>query len=126
MLREDIPAKQYIEQFADWENGDVDGVYQYAVGPMLHEFATPVFGDMCRHYVHKLQKENVLPFRYSKMGHWFGKTTVHDTTRKHNLRTAKTEIDIVVLSQNKHEYLEMVGKLMPQKESAKFFRLFLE
>lgn len=124
--------------YSDLENGDVDGVYQYAVEQMLHEFAAPVFEDICRQYVQKLQKENVLPFRYSKMGRWFGKTTVRDTTWKNNLRTAETEIDIVALSQNKQEYLvgeckfkeseftyseylEVSGKLMPQKESAKFF-----
>lgn len=124
--------------YSDLENGDVDSVYQYAVEPMLHEFAAPVFEDICRHYVQKLQKENVFPFRYSKMGRWIGKTTVRDTTRKNNLRTAETEIDIVALSQNEQEYLvgeckfkeseftyseylEVVGKLTPQKESAEFY-----
>ena len=124
--------------YSDLENSDVDGVYRYAVEPMLHEFAAPVFKDICRQYVQKLQKENVLPFRYSKLGRWFGKTTVRDTTQKNNVRTAETEIDILAFSQDKKkylvgeckfkksefaysEYLDVIGKPMPQKEYAEFF-----
>ena len=124
--------------YSDLENGDAYGVYRYAVEPALHEFAAPVFEDICRQYVQKLQKENALPFRYSKMGRWFGKTTVRDTAQKNNLRTAETEIDIVALSQDKKkylvgeckfkkseftysEYLDVIGKLMPQKEYARFY-----
>ena len=124
--------------YSDLENGDVEGVYQYAVEPMLHEFASPVFEDICRQYVQKLQKANALPFRYSKMGRWYGRTTVRDTAQSNNLRTAETEIDIVALSQNKKqylvgeckfkeseftysEYLDVMGKLVPQQENAEFY-----
>ena len=39
----------------------------------MHEFASPVFEDICREFVRELQKKNALPFRYTKMGRWTGK-----------------------------------------------------
>lgn len=124
--------------YSDLEGGDVDGVYRYAVEPLLHKFAAPVFEDICRQYIQRLQKAGSLPFRYSKIGRWFGRTTVRDTVQDNKLRTAETEIDIVALSgdQKKYligeckfkengftysEYLDVMGKLMPQKETAEFF-----
>ena len=34
--------------------------------------------DSMKEFVKELQKKNVLPFRYSQMGRWTGKTTVRD------------------------------------------------
>ena len=124
--------------YSDLEAGDVDGVYKYAVEPLLHEFSAYTFEDVCRQYVQKLQKANMLPFRYSKMGRYAGKTTVHDITKKNGTRIAETEIDILAISRdmkkylvgeckfqkkpfNYSQYLDTVAKLMPQKENAKFF-----
>ena len=60
--------------------GDVDGVYEYAIAPQLHEFAASVLEDICREHVREMQKANALasalPFRYSQMGRWWRKTTV--------------------------------------------------
>ncbi len=52
----------------DLEAGDVDGVYEYAIAPLLHEFIAFTFEDICRQYVQELQKANALSFRYAKMG----------------------------------------------------------
>lgn len=124
--------------YSDLEAGDVDGVYRYAVEPLLHEYAALSFEDICRQYVQELQKSGSLPFRYSKMGRWFGKTTVRDTSPEERLRNAETEIDIVAVSRQEDkylvgeckfkgnpfsysDYLNTLAKLTPQKKNASFF-----
>lgn len=124
--------------YSDLEIGDVDGVYTYGVEPLLHEFASYTFEDICRQFVQELQKANALPFRYSKMGRWMGKTTIRDTSHEKDLRVAETEIDIVAVSREMDqyligeckfksdpfsysEYLDTLAKLSPQKEQSKFF-----
>ena len=54
--------------YMDLEAGDVDGVYEYAIAPLLHEFIAFTLEDICRQYVQELQKANALSFRYAKMG----------------------------------------------------------
>ena len=87
--------------YSDLEAGDVDGVYRYAIEPILHEYAASAFEDVCRQYVQELQKANALPFRYARMGRWFGKTTVRDDA----LRMAETEVDLLAVSRDGKQYL---------------------
>ena len=120
------------------EYGDVDGVYNYMIEPFLHEFASLTFEDICREFVKELQKKNALPFRFVKLGRWFGKTTVRDKNAKNGLRTAETEIDILGIGRNTKkylvgeckfthspfdytEYLDTEAKLTPQKEKFEFY-----
>ena len=124
--------------YSDLETGDVDGVYEYAVEPMLHEYAALTFENVCRQFVQRLQKENALPFRYSKIGRWMGKTTVRDADKPSGTRVAETEIDIVAISRDLKnyligeckfkgrpfsygEYLDVTCKLSQQKENASFY-----
>ena len=126
------------------EDGDVEGVFEYAVKPVLHEFASFAFEDVCREFVREMQKKNELPFRYSKMGRWFGKTTVRDEKAANGLRTAETEIDLLCIDKpakeylvgeckfkgvpfSYSEYLDTSAKLSPLKENAVFhYALFSE
>jgi len=127
-----------FSNYTDLEVGDVDGVYKYIIEPKLHEFASLAFEDVCREYVQELQKSNALPFRYSKMGRWFGKTTVRTKGQLNSLIVAETEIDIVALSElarsyligeckfkgvpfSYSEYLDTLAKLTPQKANAEFY-----
>ena len=120
------------------EDGDVDGVYEYVVEPALHKFASFTFEDVCREFVKEQQKRNALPFRYNKMGRWFGKTTVRDEHTDTGLRTAETEIDLLAIDRDEKnylvgeckfkeqpfrysEYLNTVAKLTPQKQKADFY-----
>ena len=130
--------------FSQLEDGDVDGVCEYVVKPALHKFASFTFEDICREFVREMQKKNELPFRYAKMGRWFGKTTVRDEKAASGLRTAETEIDILCIDRGAKEYLvgeckfkgvpfsyseycDTVAKLSPLKEKAKFhYALFSE
>ena len=85
-----------------------------------------------------MQKKNQLPFRYAKMGRWFGKTTVRDTKKENGLRTVETEIDLLCVDRDcknylvgeckfktvpfsYSEYLDTLAKLTPLKENANFY-----
>lgn len=117
------------------ETSDVDGVYQYSIKPNLKSFASLTFEDVCREYVTELQKNNSLPFRYTGMGRWFGKTTVR---AKDKLQIAETEIDILAIApqDNKYlvgeckfkdsefnysEYLDTEAKLSDEKTKSNFY-----
>lgn len=130
--------------FSQLEDGDVEGVYEYIVEPVLHEFASFAFEDVCREFVREMQKRNELPFRYTKMGRWTGKTTIRDTKTESGYRIAETEIDLLCIDRKGEEYLvgeckfkkepfdygeylDTLMKLSPLKEKAKFhYALFSE
>lgn len=130
--------------YSQLEDGDVDGVYQYMIEPALHQFASFVFEDVCREFVREMQKKNALPFRYAKMGRWMGKTTVRDKEAASGLRVAETEIDLLCVRADAKEYLvgeckfkgtpfdyseylDVVAKLTPLKQNARFhYALFSE
>ncbi|MCD7862460.1 MAG: ATP-binding protein [Lachnospiraceae bacterium] len=129
---------------SDLEDGDVSGVYEYAVKPALHEFAALPFEEVCRIFVKELQRDNALPFRYSKMGRWMGRTTVRNPAAETGVSVAETEIDILAIGRDEKEYLvgeckfkghpftyseylDTAAKLAPLKETAKFtYALFSE
>ena len=88
--------------------------------------------------VKEMQKNNLLPFRYAKMGRWIGKTTVRDNSTKNGLRLADTEIDLLGIGKDNaeylvgeckfknspftySEYLDTKAKLTPLKEKAEFY-----
>ncbi len=129
---------------SELEDGDVEGVYEYAVKPMLHQFASMPFEDVCKAFVKELQKAGALPFRYAKMGRWTGKTTVRDKASIKGLTVTETEIDILAIDRGAKEYLvgeckfknhpfryaeylDTIAKLTPLKQQAKFYyALFAE
>ena len=113
----------------------MEGVFEYAIKPCLHEFASFTFEDVCREYVREMQKSGKLPFRYKRMGRWWGKTTVR---RKDSTEVQETEIDLLAVSQklNRYlvgeckfkgrpfsysEYLDTAAKLSLQKDKAVFY-----
>lgn len=123
------------------EDGDVDGVYDFVIEPELHKFASFAFEDVCREFVKEMQKKNELPFRYAKMGRWFGKTTVRDKNSESNMTIAETEIDLLAVSNDEKQYLvgeskfkksvfdysdylDATAKLDPLKQKADFYYIF--
>ena len=124
--------------FSQLEDGDVDGVYEYLVKPMLQQFASITFESVCHEFVRELQKKNALPFRYAKMGRWMGKTTVRDESMPKGVRIAESEIDLLCISADAKqyllgecklktrpfsysEYLDTLAKLSSLKKEAKFY-----
>ncbi|MBQ7264600.1 MAG: ATP-binding protein [Firmicutes bacterium] len=124
-----------FNNFSELEDGDMEGVFEYSVKPNLHKFASLAFEDVCRDYMREMQKSNKLPFRYKKIGRWWGKTSVR---RKETIESLETEIDILAISdkQDKYivgeckfkgrpftysEYLETSAKLLQLKEKNEFY-----
>lgn len=116
----------------------MDGVYDYLVEPALHKFASFTFEDVCKEFVKELQKKNALPFRYSKMGRWMGKTTIRTPKAESGITVGETEIDLLAISRNADAYLvgeckfkknpftyaeyqDTLAKLGPEQEKAKFY-----
>ncbi len=124
--------------YSQLEDGDVEGVYKYIIEPELHRYASLTFEDVCIEFIKELQKKEKLPFRYNKIGRWFGKTTVRDDKAKDGFKNAETEIDILCMNKDKtkylvgeckfknnpfsySEYLNTAAKLTHQKNNAKFY-----
>jgi hypothetical protein len=94
-----------FSNFSQLEDGDTAGVYKYVIEPNLHAFSSFTFEEVCQEFLRKKQKNNELPFRYAKIGKWFGKTTIRDTSSKNNVRVDETEIDVMAISANRKNYL---------------------
>lgn len=126
--------------FSQLEDGDVDGMWTYVVAPALQEFAALPFEEICREFVKEQQKKNLLPFRYQKMGRWYGKTTVRNIKDEKGMTVAETEIDLLAIGADGKEYmvgeckfkkvpfsyseyLNTVAKLAPLKENVTFYYL---
>ena len=124
--------------YSQLEDGDVEGVYNYVIAPSLDHFASYAFEDVCKEFVREMQKKNALPFRYSRMGKWTGKTTIYDKDAPNGTRVGETEIDLLAIDRGETAY--MVGeckykvepftygeyhktrvKLNPLKEKAGFY-----
>ncbi|MCD8028859.1 MAG: DUF234 domain-containing protein [Erysipelotrichaceae bacterium] len=121
------------------EDGDVEGVYKYIIEPELNRYASITFEKVCQQFLTKLQLQNKLPFRYEKIGKWFGKTTVRENNK---LVTKETEIDIFAMSKRENgfligeckfkeapfsykEYLNAISKLsVLNKDSNVYYALF--
>ena len=121
--------------YSELESGDIDGVFKYTIKPKLSEFAAYTFEDVCREYVRKLQKKNMLPFRYNRIGRWWGRTTVHTGE---NTKIEETEIDLLAISEKSDKYLvgeckftnkpfsygsylDTFVKLSPEKNNSEFY-----
>lgn len=91
--------------YSQLEDGDVEGVYNYVIAPALDQFASYAFEDICKEFVREMQKKNVLPFRYSKMGRWTGKTTIYDHDAPNGMRVGETEIDLLAIGRGEKDYL---------------------
>ncbi|MCD7746376.1 MAG: ATP-binding protein [Lachnospiraceae bacterium] len=117
------------------EDGDVEGVYEYSVAPELSDFSAFPFEDICREFVKELQKKGKLPFRYAKMGRWWGKTTMRNTD---GVKLAESEIDLLAIDREAgnylvgeckfknapfrySEYLDTKAKLGSEKKRANFY-----
>lgn len=97
------------------EDGDIEGVYNFSIEPALQQFASLTFEDVCKQFVKELQKKNLLPFRFSKIGRWLGKTTVRDKNTVTGVRVAETEIDLLCIDKEEKNYLvgECKFKVVP-------------
>jgi AAA+ ATPase superfamily predicted ATPase len=105
------------------EEGDVDGIYQYAISPVMNEYASRIFESICREYLNKQNILGNLPFRYTKIGRWWDKAN---------------ELDIMATDRDKEHFIlgeckftnspfdlqelnKTVSKFTPKKTTAKVY-----
>ena len=75
---------------SELEGGDVDGINEYAIKPMLEQYTSHIYEDVCREYLRHLNRQNALPFRFIKIGRWWNKDT---------------ELDIMATDRDKKNFL---------------------
>lgn len=75
---------------SELEAGDVDGIYNNAIQPVLEQYASRVYEDVCREYLRRMNRQDSLPFRFTEIGSWWNKDS---------------EIDIVAADHGKSRFL---------------------
>lgn len=75
---------------SELEAGDVDGIYEHAIQPMLEQYTSRIYEDVCREYLRRLNRQNALPFRFTSIGRWWNKDT---------------ELDIMATDRDKNNFL---------------------
>jgi hypothetical protein len=85
---------------SELEAGDVDGIYESAIRPVLEQYASHIYEDICREYLRRLNRQDVLPFHFTRIGRWWNKDT---------------ELDIMAADRDKNNFLAGECKF---KESA--------
>ncbi|MBW3079157.1 ATP-binding protein [Bifidobacterium simiiventris] len=60
------------------DGGDTDGVWDDAVRPMLHDYASHTFERMCAAWLMRKSIRGLLPFHVGRVGRWWDKTDEMD------------------------------------------------
>ncbi|MCL2426783.1 MAG: ATP-binding protein [Oscillospiraceae bacterium] len=79
---------------SDFEVGDAEGVFEHIVFPQLNAFTSPIFESVCREFLRKLNRQNALEFRVTKLGRWWGK-----------LDGTQAEVDVVAIDMTSTQYI---------------------
>lgn len=108
---------------SELEAGDADGIYEYAIKPVLDQYTSRVFEDICREYLRRLNRQNKLPFHFTNIGRWWNKAN---------------ELDIMATDRDKNNFIigeckfknasfdlsemdAVLTKFNPRKETAKVY-----
>ena len=75
---------------SELESGDMDGIYKYAIKPALEQYTSHIYEDICREYLRRMNRQNALPFRFTRIGRWWNKSD---------------EIDIMATDRDKDHFL---------------------
>ena len=55
------------------ETGDTEGVYHTTIKPHLYDFTSKAFEKSCISYLRVLNRQGMLPFRFTQIGRWWHK-----------------------------------------------------
>jgi len=87
---------------SELEMDDALGVWEDYIEKSLHQFASRTFEKVCIEYLYALNKQRKLPFRFSKIGRWWGSVSKMENGIK---RTFSTEIDIMAADKDEKKYI---------------------
>ena len=82
--------------------GNGEGLYRYQIAPGLQEFVSQTFERVALEALRCLNRQDALPFHFTKAGRWWDKVTHTDGSKK---RTVAEEIDIVAADAKAEDYL---------------------
>lgn len=108
---------------SELEVGDIDGIYKYSVHPLLEQYTSRIFEEICIEYLRLLNRQNALPFRFVKIGRWWNKSDELDvmaTDRdKNNFLLGECKFKNAKFD---HSELNMtIAKFVPKKKTAKVY-----
>ena len=83
--------------------GEAETIYEEVIAPNLHRISAFPFENICIAYLRNLRKAGKTPFRFLKIGRYWGKVTHKDETGKSY--TATEEIDIFATNSNQTQFL---------------------
>ena len=75
---------------SELESSDVKGIFKYTVQPELDNFTSYIFEDICKAFLRQKNRQEELPFYFSKIGRWWNKTD---------------ELDIMAVDRLKKNYI---------------------
>lgn len=87
---------------SELEKGDALGVWEDYIEATLHDYASKSFEKVCIEYMYSLNKQRELPFRFSKIGRWWGTITKIIEGKKRN---CAEEIDIIAVDKNEKKFI---------------------
>ena len=87
---------------SELENGDALGVWEDYIEASLHDFASKSFEKVCIEYMYIMNKQRELPFRFSKIGRWWGNVTKKVDGKK---RSFPEEIDIIAADKDEKKFI---------------------
>ncbi len=58
---------------SELERGDASGIWRYAVEDTLNEFVSYSFEQICWQYLRCQNQKDLLPFHFTRIGHWWNK-----------------------------------------------------
>lgn len=96
---------------SELEMDDALGVWEDYIEGSLHDFASKSFEKVCIEYMYSMNKQRKLPFRFSKIGRWWGTVTKVVDGKK---RSCAEEIDIVATDKSEKKF--MIGECKFRKE----------
>ena len=87
---------------SELEKDDALGVWEDYIENSLHDYASKSFEKVCIEYMYSKNKKRQLPFRFSKVGRWWGTVAKVIDGKKRN---CAEEIDIVASDKDENNYI---------------------
>ena len=87
---------------SELEKDDALGVWEDYIEGSLHDFASKSFEKVCIEFMYSLNRQRKLPFRFSKIGRWWGTITRVIEGEKRNYAE---EIDIIATDKNEKKFI---------------------
>ncbi len=87
---------------SELEKDDGLGVWEDYIEGSLHDFASKSFEKVCIEFMYSLNRQRKLPFRFSKIGRWWGTVTRVVEGEKRNYAE---EIDIIATDKNERKFI---------------------